>query len=150
MKSALVCLSVVLAAGCGHHEDGGHHAAPAAAKAQAPAAPKSDVTDEQIGLPAYPGATEVEYSRVKLHNEMGDSYSIYYLTADTPTQVAAFYRAEGAKLGTVKEPMAVGDLLKSISVDRADGTQSAIQARTDGKGKTLVSLHRFFPVKKPA
>ena len=66
-----------------------------------------------------------------------------YKTSDSPMQVAAFYRAEGAKLGTLqKESLAVGELLQSVGVDRTDGSRSAIQAATDGKGVTAISLHR--------
>ena len=68
-----------------------------------PAPSQGEVTDENIGLPAYPGAREVEYTRVKLHSDMGDTFSVSYQTADSPAQVAAFYESEGAKTGTLKE-----------------------------------------------
>jgi hypothetical protein len=105
------------------------------------------VTDEKIGLPAYPGAKEVEYSRVKLHSDIGDTYSVLYMSDDSPAKVAAFYRAESEKVGKLKEPVATNELLKSIAVDRTDGTQSAVQAMIDNKGKTVISMHRFFPAK---
>ncbi|MDP9193645.1 MAG: hypothetical protein M3P06_18275 [Acidobacteriota bacterium] len=106
------------------------------------------MTDEKIGLPAYPGATEVEYTRVRMHNDTGDTYSVSYKTSDSPAQVAAFYRAEGAKLGTLQEgSLAVGEQLQSVGVNRTDGSRSAIQAATDKKGVTVISLHRFIPAK---
>ena len=152
MNWALVCLFALSLAGCGARHEAPSTAAPAKTSEDvavaAPKPPQGEVTDEKIGLPVYPGATEVEYTRVKMHNDTGDSYSIYYKTADSPMQVAAFYRTEGAKLGTLqKESIAVGEQLQSVGVDRTDGTRSAIQARTDGKGVTIISLHRFIPAK---
>jgi hypothetical protein len=152
MNWALVCLFAISLAGCGGRQESTSAAAPAKvsedASVAAPAPPaQGEVTDEKIGLPAYPGATEVEYTRVKLHSDIGDTFSVTYRTSDTPTQVAAFYRVEAAKLGTMKNPVSTSDLLKSVAVDRTDGSQSAIQARTDGKGATIISLHRFIPAK---
>jgi hypothetical protein len=154
MKSALVCVFAMFLAGCGAHEDAGRGPADTAAKASprspavAQTAPaRGEVSDEKIGLPAYPGATEVEYSRVKLHTDIGDTFSVAYQSSDSPTQVAAFYRAEAAKVGTLKESIATSELLKSVAVDRTDGSQSAVQATSNGKGTTVISVHRFFPVK---
>jgi len=150
MKSALLCVSVVLLTACGAHEDAGHRPSPptasTAAATPAPAA-HGEVTDERIGLPVYPGAKEIEYSRIKLHSDIGDTYSVRYTSNDSPAQVAAFYRAEGEKVGKLKESVATSEQLKSVGVDRTDGTQSAIQAMTDNKGVTVISLHRFFPSK---
>lgn len=151
MNWALVCLFAISLAGCGARPESTSAAAPAKsedASVAAPAPPaQGEVTDEKIGLPAYPGAKEVEYTRVKLHSDIGDTFSVTYTTTDTPTQVADFYRVEAAKLGTMKNSVATSELLKSVAVDRTDGSQSAIQARTDGKGATIISLHRFFPAK---
>lgn len=105
------------------------------------------MTDEKIGLPAYPGAKEIEGSRIKLHSDIGDTFSVSYQTADSPTQVAAFYQTEAARLGTLKESVATSDQLKSVSVDRTDGSQSAIRAMIDRKGATIITIHRFFPSK---
>lgn len=155
MKWTLVCISAMFLAGCGapdHAEESSTSAVSAPAGAsqdeavteQAPPA-QGEVTDEKIGLPAYPGATEVEYSRVRLQSDIGDTFSVSYRTPDSPTQVAEFYQAEAAKLGKMKEPRATSEQLKSVAVDRTDGSQSAIQAMTDGKGVTIISVHRFFP-----
>lgn len=155
MKWALVCISVVFLAGCGA-PDQAEEMSTSAASAPAGASqdeavagpappPQGDVTDEKIGLPAYPGATEVESSRVKLHSDIGDTFSVSYRTPDSPTQVAAFYQTEAAKLGKMKESRSTSEQLKSVAVDRTDGSQSAIQAMTDGKGVTIISVHRFFP-----
>jgi hypothetical protein len=144
-----VCLFAIVLAGCGARPE----ATSAAAKSQdesvaAPKPAQGDVSDEKIGLPAYPGAAEVEYTRVRMHNDTGDTYSVSYKTSDSPAQVADFYRVEGAKLGTLqKESLAVGEQLQSVGVDRTDGSRSAIQAATDGKGVTVISLHRFIPAK---
>jgi len=158
MNWPIVCVLTMSLAACGAQGDAGNMPAsatdPAPGKAfqdatiAPPAAPaQGEVTDEKIGLPVYPGATEVEYSRVKLHSDVGDAFSVAYQTTDSPTQVAAFYQLEAAKLGTMKESMSTSELLKSVAVDRTDGSTSTIQARTDGKGNTLVSIHRFFPAK---
>jgi len=143
MNRARVCFVAVFLISCGAREHAGDVPASAAKK---PAA-QGEVTDEKIGLPAYPKAEEVEYSRVHLHTEVGDTYSVSYKTADSPTQVAAFYQTETAKLGTLKESISTSELLKSVAVDRTDGSQSAIQARTDNKGATIITVHRFFPAK---
>jgi hypothetical protein len=157
MKSTLFSLSIVLFASCGGREQGSDATAapdhpspkpPAAAAAAASVAPaQGEITDERIGLPIYPGATEVEYSRVKLHMNMGDTFSVAYRTTDTPTQVADFYRAQTASLGTAKPSIATSDLLKTLAVDRTDGTQSVIKAMGDNKGSTIITIHRFFPKK---
>ncbi len=151
MNWALGCLLAISLAGCGARHESTTAAAPAKTPedvAVATKPPQGDVTDEKIGLPAYPGATEVEYTRVRMHNDTGDTYSVFYKTADSPMQVAAFYRTEGAKLGTLqKESLAVGEQLQSVGVDRTDGSRSAIQATTDGKGVTVITLHRFIPAK---
>lgn len=158
MNWPIACVLTLSLAACTAHDDADNLSAaatdPAPGKAfqdatiAPPAAPaQGEVTDEKIGLPGYPGATEIEYSRVRLHSDVGDSFGVSYQTADSPTQVAAFYQIEAAKLGTLKESMSTSELLKSVAVDRTDGTTSAIQARTDGKGNTIVSIHRFFPTK---
>lgn len=152
MNRALVCLFAISLAGCGARHESPSAAAPVKtsedAAVAAPKPPQGDVTDEKIGLPAYPGATEVEYTRVRMHNDTGDTYSVSYKTSDSPMQVAAFYRAEGAKLGTLqKGSLVLGEQLQSVGVDRTDGSRSAIQAATDGKGVTVISLHRFIPAK---
>ena len=152
MNWALVCLFAISLAGCGARHESTSAAATATtsedAAVAAPKPPQGEVTDEKIGLPVYPGATEVEYTRVRMHNDTGDSYSISYKTTDTPMQVAAFYRAEGAKLGTLqKESIAIGEQLQSVGIDRTDGSRSATQAATVGKGVTAISLHRFIPAK---
>ncbi|MGZ5441358.1 MAG: hypothetical protein ACXW5U_05470 [Thermoanaerobaculia bacterium] len=158
MKSALIYVFAVLLIGCGTGEDANHASASASGSspeevlqdtsgaAQTPPA-QGEVTDEKIGLPAYPGAREVEYSRVKLHTDIGDTFSVSYQTSDSPAQVAAFYQTEAAKLGTLQEQPSTSDQLKSVSVNRTDGSQSAIKAMTDRKGATIISIHRFFPAK---
>ena len=150
---------LILLVGCGARQESVDSSAPAKDAAPAKVAQESavtapvpaaqgEVTDDKIGLPPYPGATEVEQSRVSMHTGTGDSYSVYYMTTDSPAQVAAFYQAEGAKVGTLKESINLGEQLKSVGIDRTDGTVSGVQARTDGKGKTVISLHRLFPAKK--
>jgi hypothetical protein len=159
MKSALVYVFAMLLIGCGADENADHASAsergssPAnvsqdtSGAVQTPAA-QGKVTDEKIGLPAYPGAREVEYSRVKLQSDIGETFSVSYQTSDSPTQVAAFYQAEAAKLGTLQEQPSTSEQLKSVSVNRTDGSQSAVQAMTDRKGATIISIHRFFPATK--
>ena len=148
MNWALACFIAASVAGCGSNRQPEGAAGSGADKvvpAQAGQPVNSGVTDEQIGLPVYPGAKEVEYSRVKLTTDIGESYGVSYTTSDTPLQVAAFYQAEAAKLGKLREAMPTGDQLQSIAVDRTDGTQSAIQAMAGAKGSTIVTIHRFFP-----
>lgn len=153
MNWALVCLFAISLAGCGARPESTSAATPAKASedasSAAPAPPaQGEVTDEKIGLPVYPGATEVEYSRVALHSSTSDTFSVSYRTSDSPAKVAAFYRTEGAKLGTLhKESLSLGEQLQSVGIDRTDGSRSAIQAATDRKGVTVISLHRSFPAK---
>lgn len=151
MKKHLTCVLAIFLAGCGAHE-GNDHAEAHASKASEPpvvakTTPQGEVTDEKIGLPAYPNAKEVEYSRVKLQTDVGTTFSVAYQTSDSPAQVADFYRAEAGKVGTLKESIATNDLLKSVAVDRTDGSQSVVKAMRDNKGATIVTLHRFFPAK---
>ena len=154
MNRSLVSLLIIILAGCGGRDEAASAAGAASAKASpdAVAAPVSPaqgaVTDEKIGLPVYPGATEVEHTRVMMHNDTGETFSVFYQTSDSPAQVADFYRSEGAKLGTLqKDSLAVGEQLRSVGVDRTDGSRSAIQATTEGKGTTVIALHRFIPKK---
>ncbi len=156
MKNALVVIFAMSLAACGGGERAGVSDSPAEVPAQSdgteveqsadqPPPYQGEVTDEKIGLPVYPGATEVEYSRVKLQGATGDTFAVHYRTTDSPAKVEAFYKVEGAKLGTLKESITMGEQLKTVSVARPDGTHSAIQAATDGKGVTVISLHRLYP-----
>lgn len=155
MNRSLVSLLIIILAGCGGRDEAATAAGAASAKASqdasdaAPVAPaQSAVTDERIGLPVYPGATLVEHSQVSMHNATGETLSVFYKTSDSPAQAAAFYRTEGAKLGTLqKDSLAVGEQLQSVGVDCTDGSRLAIQATTDGKGTTVIALHRFIPKK---
>jgi hypothetical protein len=144
------CIFAVVLAGCGGPENI-EQVAPSAsdtATATAPAAAaSSSVTDEKIGLPVYPGATEVEQSRVALRTGTGDTYGVAYRTSDSPAKVAAFYEAEGVKLGTLMESLNIGEELRSVGVDRTDGSKSSVKAAADGKGTTIISIHRLFPAK---
>ena len=151
MKTTSVALLVLFLAACGRHEPSDAMvpkaeepvAATAAATAQTQA-----FSDEELGLRPYPGATEMANSRLLAHTAQGESYTVLSTTADSPAQVAAFYRAELAKLGTVDEGISIGDQLQSLSVQRSDGSMSGMQARTDGKGPTVISLHRLIPKAK--
>jgi hypothetical protein len=149
MKLALIGLFSLLLIACGGRERAADtadaRAIPSEAKAKAPI---SSITDEQIGMPAYPNATEVEYSRVKLRMDVGETFSVAYKSTDTPVQVAEFYRAEAPKVGTLKRSMSPSDLLQTVSIDRTDGSQSTIKAMSDGKGATVITIHRFFPAAK--
>jgi hypothetical protein len=155
MNRSLVPLLIIILAGCGGRDEAASAAGAASAKASPDAsvaapvsAAQGAVTDEKIGLPVYPGATEVEHTRVMMHNDTGETFSVFYKTSDSPAQVADFYRVEGAKLGTLqKDSLVVGEQLRSVGVDRTDGSRSAIQATTDGKGTTVIALHRFIPRK---
>lgn len=152
MRLGSLLVAAALLAGCGSPASGGEgaqasdssQATPATAPAPAPA---SEVTDEKIGLAAYPGAQEVEFSRVKLSTDIGDTYTVVYQSTDSPAKVAAFYEEEGAKLGKLKERIPTGDQMKAVSIDRDDGSQSSVRAMIDAKGRTVVSIHRFFPAK---
>jgi hypothetical protein len=115
----------------------------AAAPAQAQA-----FTDEQLGLRPYPGATEMPNSRLRALTVEAESLTVYSTTPDTPVQVAAFYRKELESLGTVEEGISIGDQLQSLSVQRADGSMSGMQARTGGTGPTVISIHRRIPKAK--
>jgi hypothetical protein len=149
MSWARFCVFAMVLAGCGGPENIEQVAPSAsdAATATAPTAASSSVTDEKIGLPVYPGATEVAQSRVALRTRTGDTYGVAYRTSDSPAQVAAFYEAEGVKLGTLMESLNISNELRSVGVDRTDGSKSSVQAAADGKGMTIISIHRLFPAK---
>ncbi len=115
--------------------------------AAATGSPQGDVTDEKIGLPPYPGAKEIEHSRLKLRSGMSETFSVHYRSSDSPTQIAEYYRAEGVKVGTLEEAIVLGDQLKTVSIVRGDGSRSIVQAAIDGKGNTIISMHRSFPFK---
>ncbi|MEO8381212.1 MAG: hypothetical protein ABI779_16250 [Acidobacteriota bacterium] len=155
MRTVWICVAAMLFAGCGARENADHGTEATSnpsnrsrpSPAAGVAAPQNEVTDERVGAPVYPGAEEVESSRYKLSTPSGVTYTVSYRTPDTPTQVAAFYRAEFANLGTLKESISTGEQLKTVAVDRTDGTQSIIRASTDGKHPTVIAVFRFYPAK---
>lgn len=87
-------------------------------------------------------------SRLRALTVEAESLTVYSTTPDTPVQVAAFYRKELESLGTVEEGISIGDQLQSLSVQRADGSMSGMQARTGGTGPTVISIHRRIPKAK--
>jgi hypothetical protein len=151
MKTTCVAFLVLGLAACGRRETPGSVVPkadePVAATVTASAQTQA-FSDEELGLRPYPGATETANSRLLAHTAQGESYTVFSTTADSPAQVAAFYRAELRKLGTVEEGISIGDQLQSLSVQRSDGSMSGMQARTSGKGPTVISLHRLIPKAK--
>ena len=153
MSNVWICAAALVLFGCGAREtaDGAavttEKASPPAVAAAAPAG-QNGVTDEMIGAPIYPGATEMASTRLRMSTGTGVTLSVIYRTPDTPVQVAKFFQEEFSKLGTLEESINVGDQLKSVAVRRADGSLSSIQASSDGKGPTAVAVYRFFPAKR--
>lgn len=151
MKTIWACALVSLLAACGAKENADQRAAQASpsgsSTAAAPPAAQGEVTDERIGIPSYPGATEAPSSRFKLSTGTGTTFTVSFVTTDSPVQVAAFYQTELAKIGTLEESINVGEQLKTVAARRPDGSLSSIRAATDGKGRTVLALYRFFPAK---
>jgi hypothetical protein len=152
MTYARAVLLALLLSGCVGNEVAEAPSLPADAPQTQKAAVAADVAPalgiyEEIGLPAYPGSTEPANTRLHTQSSTGDSYLVTYLTTDTPAQVIEYYKAQTAGLGTVKESIAIGEFVKSILVERSDGTQSGVKAATDGKGKTAVTVFRIVPKK---
>jgi hypothetical protein len=153
MKSAWICSLALIVAGCGAQHEQTDPQATASANTSSPAAVAANVTpanaeftDERLGLPRYPGATEVEKSRKRYQSATGEMLTVYFQTSDTPAQVAAFYQAEGAKVGTISDSTPPTAPMQFLTIDRPDHSQSAVKAWTE-KGATLFSLQRFFPAK---
>ncbi len=143
----------LIVAGCGAQHEKVDPQATGSAGASSPVAitanaspADAEVTDDRIGLPRYPGATEVEKSRSRYQSATGEMLSVTYRTSDTPAQVAAFYQAEGAKVGAISDSTPPTAPMQFLTVDRPDHSQSAVKAWTE-KGATLVILQRFFPAK---
>ena len=141
----LVCgLWLVVCAGGCTSDKGPSPPAAQSSHASVPA-PRGGLTDKDIDLAVYPGATEIDGSRVALHDDGVDKVSVSYQTPDGLAQVAEFYQAELGKLGTVQDKARGNPVLRSLSVDRADGTVSSMQATDGQQGGTLISIHRAFP-----
>jgi hypothetical protein len=150
MRKAWVCLVALLLAACGAREHADHVAADATAAVPPPAAAAgaSEVTDEKLGTPLYPGATEIPSSRQKMSLGVGTTFTVSFTTKDSPAQVAAFYQAALGKLGTIEESINLGEQLKSVAVNRTDGTKSSIRAAVDGANPTVITVYRTFPDQK--
>jgi hypothetical protein len=149
MKWALIfVVAAVSMTGCGARNEAADvsqdPASSTATPAATPATPVAASSD--IGIPPYPGSQEVPGSRLKMSTDAGDTVSASYRTPDPPPQVAAYYRTEGAKAGTLLEDeLNIGDQLRTIGVKRNDGTRWIIKAAAQGKGGTVVTLFRTVP-----
>ena len=148
MKRALIFVVAALSmTGCGARNEAAVSNEPATATAAAPATPGATAaSSSDIGIPPYPGSQEIPGSRVQMNTGVGDTVSVSYRTPDLPPQVAAWYKTEGAKGGTLLEDeLNIGDQLRTVGVTRNDGTRWIIQAATEGKGVTAVTLSRTVP-----
>jgi len=152
MRTTSVCLMALLLAACGARErvekSPAAAATPDATGVAEAMTSASEVTDEKIGLPAYPGASEVASSRLKLSLGTGVTYTVSFYSTDSPAKVAAFYRSEASTLGTLEESINLGEDLQTVSIVRADGSRSVVRAAKDGKGQTVIALMRAFPLKE--
>ena len=103
-------------------------------------------TEEQLGLPYYPGSIKVGFSSITMKSGSKTTYSIAMATEDSVSKVGEFYRAEGAKAGKVDSKMESlssinNDKLQVIGVDLNDGRRSQIQAMASPEGYTIVTVH---------
>jgi hypothetical protein len=150
MKTTFAALFTLCFVACGARETAEAPASVTTASVAAAeaAVPSQAFTDEQLGLPPYPGATERPNSRFRAQTAQGETLTVFSITSDSPTQVTAFYRVEMAKLGTVDEGISSGERLMSISVQRNDGSMSGMQAARGENEQTVISLLRLTPKPK--
>jgi hypothetical protein len=88
------------------------------------------VSEADLGVPFYPGASPAEGSSSKVSTPDGSMYSVLLQSADSPDKVAAFYRDKLKAMSAGKQMM-----------DMSGGDGSANLMLADDKAKTSVQVN---------
>jgi hypothetical protein len=106
----------------------------------------AQVTEADLGVPFYPGATVLRQGATKMAAGEDSTVMVPMETRDAPDKVVAFYRDKLKAMSTGKQfvDMAQGDGNHMLMVgDDAGGIQVSIAAGKDGAPSTVtVASHR--------
>lgn len=111
---------------------------------------KKKFEDDAFKVPVYPGAKEVQYTRMIMDSDVSKSYNCSFTTSDDPDKIADFYKAEGAKVGKIIDmPLGQkpGTGLRVVAVQVSPKEKIQIQATKPNKGDTMFSVH--YVIQKP-
>jgi hypothetical protein len=113
----------------------------AGASKAADAALGPEITEAQLGVPFYPGATKVEHSNVVLSGDGKKTYAQSWTTDDDVLTVAEFYRTEGAKVGKIGGLSENGSAdLSIVSIGLNDGRVCQVTLAKTREGKTQIHI----------
>lgn len=95
----------------------------------------SQVTEEELGLPFYPGSEPEPKSDIKVAGDKENTYVSVRTTADTPEQVVEFYKPKLSETSVTTT-----DELCSLSGKFGEKTVTIIAQLLDGKTRLNVSV----------
>ena len=96
----------------------------------------NSVSESDLGIAIYPGATQAASSSMNMHTPSGSLVSAAFVTSDSPSQVADFYKS---KIGdSVSSMQAGGSTILTSGADSKDKVVVTITT-VDG-GKTRVNI----------
>jgi hypothetical protein len=106
------------------------------------------VTEADLGLPIYPGATPIEGKATKMNSSDGNMATLELQTNDAPEKVAAFYRerlkakAEGNQMMDMNSGDGNISLMLNDSVKK-ESFQVSLRKRDAGTEVTMISSRGF-------
>jgi hypothetical protein len=106
------------------------------------------VTEADLGLPIYPGATPIEGKSTKMNSSEGNMATLELQTNDAPEKVAAFYRerlkakAEGNQMMDMNSGDGNISLMLNDSVKK-ESFQINLRKRDAGTEVTMISSRGF-------
>jgi hypothetical protein len=106
------------------------------------------VTEADLGLPIYPGATPIEGKATKMNSSDSNMASLELQTSDAPEKVAAFYRerlkakAEGHQMMDMNSGDGNISLMLNDSVKK-ESFQVSLRKRDAGTEVTMISSRGF-------
>jgi zinc ribbon protein len=99
---------------------------------------KTQVTEEELGIPIYPGA-EPEQGSMRLGSAKGSMETFVFRTKDSPQRVIEFYRDKmGDKMEYLTTPQ--GGMITSAKSEK-EGYMITV-GKDDDKGDTVISVMR--------
>lgn len=145
--SALTVLSLFVLIGCGAQEPTGvpptastGGTTPSTPAPTEPMTGGTEVTEAELEMPFYPGATLKAGSAFEVVTPTEENYSVVYITGDEPSKVEAFYKEKfaDATFGPMNTAEKEGFLMNKTL---PSGKKIALTAlRTKGSAETEVTL----------
>ena len=149
MRTIFLVTVALLLTGCGpgpsstksdnaKNADAGRKAG--ASKATEASASGPEITEAELGVPLYPGATKVEHSNRVLNSEGKKTYVQYLVSDDDVAKVAEFYRAEAAKVGKILDTPTTSADRQVVQIALSDGRSCQVNATKSNDGKTQIHI----------